>query len=178
HYDGKTGCGCTYNNVDGYKSLSHPFGQLAALYFDRHELGQLLFALLGLGQRSSRVDGQDQRAGRQMVQEGRLRGIEVGLEALDAVEVRARSNPLDIGQPLITDFGEGRTEVELPKRDVGGMHRLRSQDQLGCRQNPGGGDAADRALAFDVELAEGLELVTKELRSKRAPPPRRQAVQA
>src|SRR5438046_9711190 len=75
------------------------------------------------------------------------------------------------------DFGEGRTEVELPKRDVGGMHRLRSEDQLGGRQNPGGGDAADRALAFDVELAQGLELVTKELRAKRAPPPRREAVQ-
>src|SRR5207248_3070629 len=31
--------------------------------------------------------------------------------------------------------------------------------------------------AFDVELAEGRELVTKELSPKRAPPPRREAVQ-
>src|SRR2546428_8445477 len=112
-----------------------------------------------------------------MVQEGRLRGIEIGLEALDAVEVGPRSNPLDIGQPLITDFGEGRTEVELPKRDVGGLHRLRSQDQLGRRQNPGAGNAAHRALSFDLELAEGLELITQELRPKRAPPAGWEAVQ-
>src|SRR5881397_319322 len=102
-----------------------------------------------------------------MVKEGWLYGVEVGLEALDAVEVGARSNPLDVGQPLVTDFGEGRAEVELPKRDVGGLHRPRSQDQLSRRQNPGLGDAAHRALSFDVELAERLDLVTKELRPKR-----------
>src|SRR5207253_8970881 len=111
-----------------------------------------------------------------MVQERGLRGIEVGLKALDAVEVRARSNPLDIGQPLVADLGKRGTEVELSQRDVGRAHRVRSQDQLGGRQNPGVRDAPDGALPFDLELSEGLQIVAKQLSPKRPPPPRRKAV--
>ena len=65
-----------------------------------------------------------------MVEKGRLGRIEVRLKALDPVEVGARPNPLDVGQPLVTNLGQRATEIEPAQRRLGRGDRFTGQDQL------------------------------------------------
>src|SRR5207245_3229231 len=128
--------------------------QLATIDLDPDQLPQLLLALLRLRQRSLAIHGYDQRVGREVIQQRRLRWIEIGLETLDAVEVGARSNPLDVRQPLVAYFGQRVAEVELMQPGVGRGDRFGGQDQLRRRKDPRRRDAPDRALRFDLELAK------------------------
>ena len=108
-----------------------------------------------------------------MAEHGRLRRIQVGLEALDPIEVGARSHSLDVAQPLVADLGQGGAEVELPQRGVSRGDRFTDQDQLGGRQDARLHDASHRALTLDVEFAQRFELITEKLGAQRPAPVRR-----
>src|SRR6202171_3424485 len=95
---------------DRPQSRPQPLRQLAALDLNLDELLEFLLALFGLREGSPPVEGEDQGVGRQMVEERRLRWIEVGLEAFDPVEVGARSHPLDVREPLVAHLRKGVTE--------------------------------------------------------------------
>src|SRR5205823_1043006 len=84
HIEVAPGLDGSTQSCDRDQPAPQPLGQLAAIDLDRHELSQLLLALLGLRQRPLPVDRQDRGVGRQVVQESGLRGIEVRLKAFDA----------------------------------------------------------------------------------------------
>src|SRR3989442_1410103 len=72
---------------DRDQARSQPLRQLTALDLDGHQLLEFLLALFGLRHGSSPVEREDERVLRQMVEQGRMRWIEIGLETFDPVEV-------------------------------------------------------------------------------------------
>jgi len=57
--------------------------------------------------------------GREMIEERRLCGLEVGLEAFDAVEVGAGAKPFDVSLPIVPDLRQAPAEVQVGQALLG-----------------------------------------------------------